>query len=67
MNTTLAAILGLLPLFFQNNPTVAEIEALLPQVLSAIGNAKAGASFSVTFPIAIDGKAGSATFSWSPS
>ena len=67
MNTTLAEILSILGLFFGKNPTVAEIEAFLPQVLNAINGAKAGTAFSVSFPLSVDGKAGSASFGWTPS
>lgn len=66
MNATLAAILGLLPIFFKNNPTVDEIEVILPQIVGAIANAKTGQAFSVTFPESIAGKAGTSTFGWSP-
>ncbi|MGB8265210.1 MAG: hypothetical protein WCE44_02690 [Candidatus Velthaea sp.] len=66
MNTTLQEILAVLGLFFSKNPTVAEIEALLPQILNAIAGAKAGTAFSVTFPLSVDAKPGAATFSWSP-
>ncbi len=67
MNTTLTEILSLLGIFFAKNPTVAEIESFLPQVLAAISSAKTGQAFSVTFPLSVDAKAGAATFAWSPS
>jgi hypothetical protein len=66
MSTTLNAILAILPIFFGNNPTVQEIEALLPMVLTAIANAKTGTAFSVSFPESIGGVKGTSTFSWSP-
>jgi hypothetical protein len=66
LNSTLTSILALLPVFFHNNPTVDEIEGLLPQVLMAIGGAKAGQAFSVSFPESIDAVKGTSTFSWSP-
>lgn len=66
MNSTLTSILALLPVFFHNNPTVDEIEGLLPQVIMAIANAKSGQAFSVTFPESIDAVKGTATYAWSP-
>jgi hypothetical protein len=66
MNSTLSTILALLPIFFSKNPTVMEIEAVLPQIMAAIDGAKAGTAFSVSFPESIDGKAGTSTFGWSP-
>jgi hypothetical protein len=66
MNSTLQAILGLVGVFFAKNPTVEEIELILPQVVNAIANAKTGVAFSVTFPEAIGGKPGTSTFGWSP-
>jgi hypothetical protein len=66
-NPTLVAIMTLLPLFFRNNPTVEEIEVLLPQIVGAIANAKAGSPFSVAFSESISGHPGTSTFSWSPS
>jgi hypothetical protein len=66
MNPTLQAILGLVGVFFAKNPTVDEIELILPQVVNAIANAKVGTAFSVSFPEAIAGKAGTSTFGWSP-
>lgn len=66
MNSTLQTILALLPIFFSKNPTVDEIEVLLPQIINAIAGAKAGTAFSVTFPESISGHAGTSTFSWTP-
>lgn len=43
-----------------------EIEAVLPAIVTAIGNAKVGEAFSVSFPESIDGKAGTSTFGWTP-
>jgi len=63
----LPTILALLPIFFRNNPTVDEIEVLLPQVIGAINGAKSGTPFTVTFPETISGHKGVSTFSWSPS
>ena len=66
MNSTLQTILALLPIFFHNNPTVDEIETLLPQVLGAINGAKAGTAFTVSFPEKFNAVAGTSTFSWTP-
>jgi hypothetical protein len=64
--STLETILSFLGMFFAKNPTVDEIEAILPEVVAAITNAKAGQTFSVSFPESIDAVAGLSTFSWSP-
>lgn len=66
MNATLSSILALLPLFFHSNPTIDEIELILPQVLGAITGAKAGTAFSVTFPESFNAVKGNSTFSWAP-
>jgi hypothetical protein len=66
MNTTLQAILGLLGVFFSKNPTVEEVEVILPQVVNAIAGAKAGTAFSVTFPESFAAVAGNSTFAWAP-
>lgn len=66
MNATLSTILALLPLFFKNNPTIEEIETLLPQVIGAIAGAKTGAAFSVTFPESFNQVKGVSTFGWAP-
>lgn len=66
MNSTLSTILALLPIFFSKNPTVMEIEAVLPAIVTAIQSAKVGEAFSVSFPESIDGKAGTSTFGWAP-
>jgi len=65
-NPVLATILALLPLFFRNNTTVAEIEVILPQVIGAAQNAHTGAAFSVAFPESFGGHAGTSTFTWTP-
>lgn len=67
MPVTIGAILAIVQLFFGNNPTVEEIEAFLPMVLTAISNAKTGSPFSVSFPLSVDADKGTATFSFSPS
>lgn len=66
MNPTLSSIVALLPIFFHHNPTVDAAEIVLPQVLTAITNARAGSAFTVSFPEAVGGHAGTSTFSWSP-
>jgi hypothetical protein len=66
VNSTLSTILALLPIFFSKNPTVMEIEAVLPQIITAIDGAKNGTAFAVSFPESIDGKAGVSTFGWAP-
>lgn len=68
MNTQeiISIILGLLQAFFGSNPTVEEIEVVVPQLIAALANAKAGKSFSVSFPLGVDGVKGNASFSWSP-
>ncbi len=67
MNTTVTEILALVGLFFAKNSTVQEVEGVLPSVMAAIGSARVGQSFSVSFPLSVDGKSGTATFGWSPS
>ena len=67
MDRTLGTILALLPIFFRNNPTVDEIETLLPQIMGAIQNAKTGSPVTISFPETIAGHKGVSTFSWSPS
>lgn len=68
MNSTtiVNVILGLAAAFFGKNPTVQEVEVLLPQIMTAITNAKTGEAFSVSFPESIDGKAGTSNFGWTP-
>jgi hypothetical protein len=65
-NTIIEAVLALLTLFFKNNPTVAEIEAILPEIITAIASAKSGQAFSVQIPLSVDAVKGAATFAWSP-
>ena len=65
-NPTLSAIFAIVGLFFKNNPTVAEIETILPPVLEAVAAAKAGTAFSVSFPEGFGGHPGVSTFSWAP-
>lgn len=66
MNPTISAIFALVGIFFKNNPTLEEIEALVPPILSAVASAKAGTSFTVSFPEGFGGHPGISTFSWSP-
>lgn len=66
MNPTLSLIATLLQTFFAKNPLVTEIIPILEQAGTAIGAAKAGTAFSITFPEAIDGKAGTTTVGWTP-
>lgn len=61
-----AVIISIAQAFFSKNPTVEEIIGFLPEVTQAISNAKSGTSFTFSFPEAIDGKAGTSTFSWAP-
>jgi len=69
MNTQeiVALVLALLQEFFANNPTVEEIEALLPVLLTAFANAKAGKAFELpVIPVSIDGVKGQFKGSWAP-
>lgn len=66
MNQTIETILLLLQMFFKNNPTVQEVELILPQIMDAITSAKVGTAFVVKFPLSVDAKGGLATFSWVP-
>lgn len=65
-STIVNVILGLAATFFGKNPAVQEVEVILPQIMTALTNAKAGVAFSVSFPETIDGKPGLSTFGWSP-
>ena len=64
--TIISVLVTLAQAFFSKNPTVEEIVTILPELGTALGNAKAGAAFSVSIPESIDGKPGTSTFSWSP-
>jgi len=65
-STIINLILSLAAEFFGKNPAVQDVEVILPQIMNAITNAKAGTSFSVAFPESIDGKPGTSTYGWSP-
>ena len=65
-STIINVILGLAAAFFGKNPAVQDVEVILPQIMTALTNAKAGTAFSVSFPESIDGKPGTSTFGWSP-
>jgi hypothetical protein len=59
--------MGILPLFFHNNPTIDEVESVLPQLVNAFTSAKAGQAFEITgLPVSVDGVRGAFSFSWSP-
>jgi hypothetical protein len=66
VNTTISGIIAILQLFFSKNPTVEEVLPIIEQAGTALANAKAGVAFSISFPEAIDGKAGTSTFGWAP-
>ncbi len=66
MSSTLESVLSILGIFFRNNPTINEVESILPNVVTAISSAKAGQPFSVSFPERVAGVAGTSTFSWAP-
>jgi hypothetical protein len=65
-NQIIQILLGLLQAFFGSNPIVEDVEVVLPQILTAIANAKAGVAFSVSAPLSVDGKKGTFEFSWTP-
>jgi len=68
VNPTLTALFTIVGIFFRNNPTVEEIEAFVPQIISAVMSAKAGQSFGVSgIPMSVDNVKGFGTFSWAPS
>lgn len=69
MNTDaiVALLVSLMAAFFRNNPTVQEVEIVLPQLVSAFEAAKNGQAFSLAHPLSIAGKPGTFAASWSPS
>lgn len=65
-STLVALVVSIAGAFFKNNPTVNEIEVVLPQLATAFDAAKAGTAFSLNHPLSVDGKAGTFSASWTP-
>jgi hypothetical protein len=66
MPATLSGIVAILQIFFASNPAVEEVITLLEQIGPALAAEKAGTAFSLSFPIALNGNKGTASFGWSP-
>lgn len=60
-------VVGLMSTFLKNNPTAAEIEIVLPQLVSAFEAAVKGTAFSLSHNLSVGGKPGTFSASWTPS
>jgi hypothetical protein len=65
MNTTITLLLSLMQTFFAKNQLIEEVIPIIEQAAQALASAKAGQSFSISFPESI-GRPGVTTLSWSP-
>lgn len=62
----ISIVVTLLQTLFSKNQTIAELLPVIEQVGAAFLSARAGQPFTVSFPEAIDGKAGTTTVGWTP-
>jgi hypothetical protein len=67
MTTTISLILSLLQMFAGSNPTVEEVEVVLPLLITALANEKNGQAFSLPgIPLVLAGVKGAISIGWSP-